>query len=78
MSVHIGVKANGREAIFEVSPHGVDYLSCEILEYFGERDTTLAAVKLNLKLLKTSVLEDLNHRFPRKHFTKARAVLVGE
>jgi hypothetical protein len=69
---HVGLLAQGSTAVFQYRTD-VDCLSCEILEYFGERETTKTAARLRLQQHgSTAVLADLNARYPRKQFTRVR------
>lgn len=47
----------------------IDHLSCEILRYFGKRQTTKAAVRKSVNAEKASVLAQLNKDFPGRNFT---------
>ena len=65
---HVGLRQEGKTAVFEFR-RCIDYLSCEILEYLGERETTKAAAKLRLKQTYLSVLAQLHHDYPNR-FTR--------
>jgi outer membrane protein assembly factor BamD (BamD/ComL family) len=59
--------AHNKTAVFEFR-HNIDYLNCEILEYYGKRETTKAAVRSRLRGMKANVLEKLNNQYPSKNF----------
>ena len=58
---HVGVLRHNRTAIIQMCKD-VDSLSCEILEYFGERETTKAKIINNKDLL----LSALRTQYPSK------------
>lgn len=64
---HTGLLQRGRTAVFEYR-QSVDFLSCEILEYLGQRESTKAAARSRLKECKQSVLDGLNARYPGRNF----------
>jgi hypothetical protein len=47
----------------------IDHLSCEILKYYGKRQTTKASARRALKPNKASVLKQLNKDYPGRNFT---------
>lgn len=68
---HVGLLAQDRSAVFQFRS-SVDGLSCEILRYFGERETTKAAARARLRLSLRETLVQLNRDFPNKGFMSVR------
>lgn len=66
---HVGIHASGTTAVFQYR-RCIDFLSCEILEYLGERATTKAAVKARLKEGYAGILKELNDKHPGRNFTR--------
>ena len=66
---HVGLLARGRTAVMQYR-RSVDYLSCEILHYFGVREITKADAKRALQALRANVLRELNQRFPGRNFNR--------
>ena len=66
---HVGLLQHGNTAVFQFAAD-VDYLDCEILEYHGQRETTIAAAKRRLleSGKKAAVLAELNARYPGRNF----------
>lgn len=69
-TLHVGLlihkKRNGNEfAQFQVR-YSVDFLSCEIYEYYGERETTKTELRSRLQslALRQRVLADIQKEFP--------------
>lgn len=72
MTYHVGLLQHGRKAIFQYR-RSVDFLDCEILEYYGERASTKKAARERLRECRQSVLDGLNARYPGRNF---RCVVV--
>ncbi len=60
---HVGLLQRGRTAEFQYR-RSVDYLSCEILQYFGKRETTKVAARARLQSCKAQVLVQLEKDYP--------------
>jgi hypothetical protein len=65
---HVGLVAKKRTAVFQYRTN-VDYLSCEILEYYGLRQVTIKEAKAALNANKSAILAQLNISYPKKKFT---------
>jgi len=64
MSYHIGIKKDFINNAYVIQmKHCIDCLSCELIEYLGERDTTKQEVKAKLRETKQDVLHCLNKRY---------------
>ena len=66
---HVGLVARGHTAVFQYRK-SVDNLSCEILHYYGTRQTTKKVVRAVLKATKAETLTTLNTLYPDKGFTR--------
>lgn len=66
---HVGLRVDGNTAVFEYR-RCIDFLSCEILKYFGTRETTKTAVKERLKTNRAAVLACLRRDYPERNFTR--------
>jgi len=66
---HVGLRVDKNTALFEFR-RNIDYLSCEILEYFGEREGTKKGARERLKVCKAKVLADLQSRYPKYGFRR--------
>ena len=69
MTYHVGLVARGKTAVLQFRD-SVDCLSCECLEYYGERTLTKANARKNLKDQGKAILQTLNVQFPHKHFKR--------
>lgn len=65
---HVGLLASGHKAVFQYR-RSVDYLSCEILEYYGTRESTKTSARARLAECKAVILASLNDRYPGRNFT---------
>ena len=61
MSYHIGLVKDGDRLIVEVA-RNLDQLNCELWKYYGERETTIAALKRN----SAAILEAVNCEFGKQ------------
>jgi hypothetical protein len=72
---HVGLLQVGNTAVFQFR-EDKDCLSCEILDYFGEREQTKTAAKVWLKETYQKVLATVNDMYPgpntSRRFTKVR------
>jgi len=67
---HVGLLVVGHTAVFQYR-RCVDFLSCEILKYYGKRETTKALARGLLQLGgQVTPLMQLNKDFPGRNFTK--------
>lgn len=66
---HTGLLAQGRTAVFQFR-RSVDFLSCELLEYYGKRQTTKKAARERLMARKEQALAELNTRHPGRNFRR--------
>jgi hypothetical protein len=70
---HIGLLARRHNdtgkytAVFQFKD-SIDNISCEILEYCGQRETTKVEAKARLRTTKPAVLEALRNKYPGKDF----------
>ena len=60
---HVGLAQEGRTAVFQ-HRKDKDFLSCELLDYYGERFTTKAGARRRLAVNKPDVLATLAVRYP--------------
>ena len=68
---HVGLLKVGRTAVFQYR-RSVDNLDCEILQYFGERETTKAGARARLKETRAAVLALVRRDYPTKRFDYVR------
>ena len=68
---HVGLAIEGRTAVFQFR-RCIDYLSCELYEYLGERLTTKAAARERLQPMRDKVLADLRAQYPNKDLRRIR------
>lgn len=66
---HVGLVAKGTTAVVQYR-QDKDCLSCEILEYYGQTQTTKKAVREILRHDAHIFLKYLAGRFPRKQFAR--------
>ncbi|MGO9014663.1 MAG: hypothetical protein ACLQF0_06750 [Dissulfurispiraceae bacterium] len=59
---------NQTTAVFQLAEEK-DFLSCELIEYTGERETTKAEAGARLAHVKQLVIADLNTRYPSRNIT---------
>lgn len=64
---HVGMFARKQTAVFQYRS-SVDYLSCELLEYYGQREVTIVEAKKALKANKEAILKQLNSEHPKHNF----------
>ena len=60
---HVGLAQQGTKAVFQYR-RDIDFLSCEILRYYGQRQTTKAAAIARLRETKAAVLASLQTEYP--------------
>ncbi len=63
---HTGFYQRRNTIVFQFK-HSIDALSCELLEYLGERETTKSAALARFKGNKEKVLADLQARYPHRN-----------
>ncbi len=71
---HVGllITKNG-DAIFQFEKK-VDFLNCEINEYFGVRETTKKDAKKRMCDKKHLILADLRERYPHKNIKRVKII----
>ena len=62
---HVGLLQVGRAAVFQYR-RSVDFLDCEILKYFGTRETTKTTARKRLKETRSAVLAQLRADYPNR------------
>src|SRR5437667_10267365 len=69
--LHVGFLRRGRELVVQARL-SVDALSCELWQYHGERETTVAMLRHHVRAHATDILREVNalngSRFTRVHF----------
>ena len=64
---HVGLLRRNQTAVFQFRST-VDELDCEILKYFGVRETTKAAARQRLNANRDRALAQVQQSFPAKGF----------
>jgi len=61
---HIGIHIKNKQTLVLQMRRSVDFLSCELIDYYGEHITTKKGLKERLtQSIKKSILKDFNNRF---------------
>jgi len=61
---HIGVCIKNKQTLTVQARKSKDFLSCELIDYYGEHITTKKGLKNRLtSTVKKSILQDYNNRF---------------
>ena len=68
---HVGLLQHRNTAVFQFR-RSVDELSCEILQYFGERQTTKADARKRLAETKAQALAQVQADYPHRGFKSIR------
>ena len=50
--------------------HDIDFMSCELYEYYGERETTKARLIKQLKSDYLTILKSIQDKFPEKQINR--------